>query len=95
MLAFRNRNGGGELHQNYADLFYILDGGATLMTGGELVDPKTIASGEIRGASVKGGVGQEVKAGDVVHIPAGTPHQMLVPDGSTVTYFVVKVQENE
>jgi mannose-6-phosphate isomerase-like protein (cupin superfamily) len=95
MLAFRNRNGGGELHQNYADLFYILDGGATLMTGGELVDPKTIASGEIRGASVKGGVGQEVKAGDVVHIPADTPHQMLVPDGSTVTYFVVKVQENE
>jgi hypothetical protein len=30
-----------------------------------------------------------------VHIPAGTPHQMLVPDGSTVTYFVVKVQEIE
>jgi mannose-6-phosphate isomerase-like protein (cupin superfamily) len=95
MLAFRNRNGGGELHQNYADLFYILDGGATLMTGGELVDPKNTASGEIRGASVKGGAGQEVKAGDVVHIPAGTPHQMLVPDGSTVTYFVVKVQEIE
>ncbi|HEV7220623.1 MAG TPA: hypothetical protein VGN39_17270 [Terriglobales bacterium] len=95
MLAFRNRNGGGELHQKYADLFYILDGGATLMTGGELVDPKTTAPGEIRGASVKGGAPQEVKTGDVVHIPAGTPHQMLVPDGSTVTYFVVKVQENE
>ena len=95
MLAFRNRNGGGELHQNYADVFYIVDGGATLMTGGEVVDPKTTAPGEIRGAAVKGGMTQEVKAGDVVHIPAGTPHQMLVPDGSTVTYFVVKVQEND
>lgn len=95
MLAFRNRNGGGELHQNYADLFYILDGRATVMTGGELVDPKTTAPGEIRGASVKGGTPQEVEAGDVVHIPAGTPHQMLVPAGSTVTYFVVKAQENE
>ena len=95
MLAFRNRNGGGELHQNYADLFYILDGRVTLMTGGEVVDQKTTAPGEIRGTSVRGGMPQELKAGDVVHIPAGTPHQMLVPDGSTVTYFVVKVQENQ
>jgi len=41
MLAFRNRNGGAELHQNFADVFYILDGRATLMTGGEVVDSKT------------------------------------------------------
>lgn len=95
MLAFRSRNGGGELHRDYADLFYILDGSATLMTGGEVVDPKTTAPGEVRGASVSGGTQHEVKAGDLVHIPAGTPHQMLVPDGSTVTYFVVKVQENQ
>ena len=49
----------------------------------------------MRGASVKGGTRQELKAGDVVHIPAGTPHQMLVAAGNTVTYFVVKVQENQ
>ncbi len=95
MLAFRSRSGSGELHQNYADLFYILDGSAIVVTGGELVDPKTTAPGELRGASVKGGSRQEVKAGDIVHIPAGTPHQMLLPEGSTVTYFVVKVQEKE
>lgn len=95
MLAFRSHNGGGELHQNFADLFYILDGHATIVTGGEVVDPKTTTPGEIRGASVKGGVQQELKSGDVVHIPAGTPHQMLVADGDSVTYFVVKVQENQ
>src|SRR6202035_844343 len=33
MLAFRSRNGGGEVHQNFADLFYVLDGHATLATG--------------------------------------------------------------
>lgn len=93
MLAFRSRDGGGELHQNYADLFYIIDGHATVMTGGEVVDPKPSGPGEIRGSSVKGGALQELKAGDVVHIPAGTPHQMLVASGDTVTYFVVKVQE--
>jgi len=95
MLAFRSRSGGGELHQNFADLFYILDGRATVLTGGEVVDPKTTGPGEIRGASVKGGTPQNVKAGDVVHIPAGTPHQMVLADGDTVTYFVVKVQENQ
>jgi mannose-6-phosphate isomerase-like protein (cupin superfamily) len=95
MLAFRTRNGGAEVHQNFADVFYILDGHAAVLTGGEVVDPKSNKPGEIRGASVKGGTQQDLQAGDVVHIPAGTPHQMLVPDGQSVTYFVVKVQENE
>ena len=95
MLAFRSRSGGGELHQNFADIFVILEGRATVVTGGEMADPKTTAPAEIRGTSVKGGAGQQVKAGDVVHIPAGTPHQMVLADGDTVTYFVIKVQEKE
>lgn len=94
MLAFRKHSGGGELHQNFADIFFILDGHAAVLTGGQLVDQKTTAPGEIRGKSVEGGSRQELKAGDVVHIPAGTPHQMLLSDGDTVTYFVVKVEEN-
>ncbi|MDE3187213.1 MAG: hypothetical protein KGM96_06780 [Acidobacteriota bacterium] len=93
MLAFRDRTGGAEEHQNFADIFYILDGRATLLTGGEVVDSKTGTPGEIRGTSVKGGSAQELRTGDVVHIPAGMPHQMLLPQGGTITYFVVKVQE--
>jgi mannose-6-phosphate isomerase-like protein (cupin superfamily) len=93
MLAFRNRDGGGEVHQNYADVFFIVDGKATLVTGGEVVEPKTTGPGETLGTSVKGGSRQELKAGDVVHIPAGMPHQMLLADGDTVTYYVVKVEE--
>jgi mannose-6-phosphate isomerase-like protein (cupin superfamily) len=95
MLAFRNRSGGAEVHQNFADFFYIIDGQATVVTGGEIVDPKTAAQGEIRGSSVKGGTQQPVKTGDVVHIPAGMPHQMMVAEGQTVTYFVVKVDEKQ
>ncbi|MBS1802042.1 MAG: cupin domain-containing protein [Acidobacteria bacterium] len=93
MLAFRQKSGGGELHQNFADMFVILDGHATVVTGGSVVEQKTVEAGEIRGKSVEGGSRQEVKAGDVVHIPAGMPHQMLVADGETVTYFVVKAEE--
>lgn len=93
MLAFRRRSGGGELHQNFADIFYILDGHARVVTGGQLVDQKTTAPGEIRGKSVEGGTEQELRAGDVVHIPAGMPHQMLLKEGDSITYFVVKVEE--
>ena len=93
MLAFRQHNGGGELHQNFADIFYILDGRASLVTGGNLVDQKSTGPGEIRGKSVEGGTRQELKAGDVVHIPAGMPHQMLLAEGESVTYYVVKVEE--
>ena len=93
MLAFRQHSGGGELHQNFADIFFILDGRASVLTGGSLADQKSSGPGEIRGKSVEGGTRQEVKAGDVVHIPAGMPHQMLLAEGESVTYYVVKVEE--
>ena len=93
MLAFRQHSGGGELHQNFADIFYIVDGHASVLTGGSLVDAKTTGPGEIRGKAVEGASRQELKAGDVLHIPAGMPHQMLVTDGESITYFVVKVEE--
>jgi mannose-6-phosphate isomerase-like protein (cupin superfamily) len=93
MLAFRQHSGGGELHQNFADIFFILDGRASVLTGGTLVDQKSSGPGEVRGKSVEGGTRQEVKAGDVVHIPAGMTHQMLVAEGESVTYYVVKTEE--
>jgi len=94
MLAFRQKSGGGELHQNFADMFVILDGHATVVTGGNVGEQKTVSPGEIRGKAVEGGTRQEVRAGDVVHIPAGMPHQTLGADGQTVTYFVVKAEES-
>lgn len=93
-LAFRRSSGGGELHQHFADIFFILDGHASVLTGGELVDAKTTAPGETRGKSVEGGTRQELRAGDVVHIPAGVPHQMLLNEGDSITYFVIKAEES-
>jgi mannose-6-phosphate isomerase-like protein (cupin superfamily) len=94
MLSFRARDGVAELHENFADLFYVLDGRATLVTGGAVVGAETVGPGEIRGVSIEGGVRQELRAGDVAHVPAGVPHQMLVPGDKTFTSFVVKIQQN-
>ncbi|MGA2674174.1 MAG: cupin domain-containing protein [Terracidiphilus sp.] len=94
MLSFRARDGQAELHENFADLFYVLEGRATLVTGGTIAGAQTIGPGEMRGASVEGGARQELRAGDLAHVPAGVPHQMLVAGEKTVTCFVLKVQEN-
>jgi quercetin dioxygenase-like cupin family protein len=94
MLSVRNRSGEAEVHANHADVFYVLDGRAVLLTGGNVVAARTIAPGETRGDSIEGGTPQEISAGDVAHVPAGVPHQMLLAGDKTVTCFVMKVLEN-
>ncbi len=92
MVAHRERDGEAELHETQADFFVVESGAATLVVGGQVVDPKTTAPGEVRGPSIKGGERKALAAGDIVHIPARVPHQLLVPAGKEFTYFVVKVE---
>ena len=94
MLSFRSRDGQAEVHENFADLFVVIEGRATLVTGGTVACAESIGPGEIRGTSVEGGSRQELRAGDVAHVPAGTPHQMLVAGDQTVTCLVMKIQES-
>ena len=94
MLSFRSRDGEAEIHENFADVFYVLEGRATLVTGGTVAGARLIKPGETRGTSIEGGARQELRAGDVAHVPAGSPHQMLVSGEQTVTCLVVKVEEN-
>jgi quercetin dioxygenase-like cupin family protein len=54
----------------------------------------TIAPGEIRGAAVQGGTQQELRAGDLAHVPAGLPHQMLVSGDKFVTCLVLKIEQD-
>jgi quercetin dioxygenase-like cupin family protein len=94
MLSFRSRSGEAEVHENHADFFYVLEGCATLATGGAVAGARTVGPGETRGDSIEGGARQELRAGDVAHVPAGVPHQMLVEGDRTITCFVIKVLEN-
>ena len=94
MIAHREGDGVAEFHAKQADLFVVQSGEATLVVGGEVVDPKTTAADEIRGPSIKNGSRKTLRAGDVVHIPAKTAHQLLVKPGTQFTYFVVKVDTN-
>ena len=93
MLSVRTANGVGELHQNFDDLMIVEEGSATLVTGGSLVDPKTISDGELRGSSVKDGTSKTIGVGDVVIVPAGVPHQILLAPGTVYKSMVAKVKE--
>jgi mannose-6-phosphate isomerase-like protein (cupin superfamily) len=95
MLSFRSRDGEAEVHARFADLFYVLAGAATLVTGGTVAGARMVGPGETRGDGIEGGKRHELRAGDVAHIPAGQPHQMLVSGEKTFTAFVMKIQETE
>jgi mannose-6-phosphate isomerase-like protein (cupin superfamily) len=91
MVAHREGNGEAEVHDGKADIFIVQEGEATLVHGGEVVDPKTTAPGETRGPSIRGGEKIRLAPGDMVHIPVRVPHQLLLAPGAKFTYAVVKI----
>jgi len=92
-IAHREGPGVAELHETQADVFFVQSGSATLVYGGTVVDGKTTQPHEIRGPSINGGLEKKLSAGDVVTIPAKTPHLLKIDAGKEFTYFFVKVTQ--
>jgi glc operon protein GlcG len=86
----RSAPGQAEVHANETDVIYVLDGEATLVTGGTVVEPSRAAAAEIRGKEILGGQEHLIARGDVIIVPAGTPHWFKLVPG-TIQYYVVKV----
>jgi mannose-6-phosphate isomerase-like protein (cupin superfamily) len=93
MVAHREGNGEAEFHETESDLFVVTSGAATLTVGGTILNGKTTGPNEIRGPSIEGGIRQKLSAGDIVHIPPKTAHQLVIEPGAEFTYFVMKVKE--
>ena len=81
--------GQAEIHTLDTDVIYVVDGSATLVTGGKAVDAKEIAPNEIRGTKIEGGEAHQIAKGDVIVIPKGVPHQFTAVTGE-LHYFVCK-----
>jgi len=90
MLSERLKGGEAEVHATDTDVFNILSGSAVFVTGGTVVGAKTTAPGETRGAGIEGGEVRTLAPGDVLVIPAGTPHWFKSVEGGC-KYFVVKI----
>lgn len=85
----RTEPGLAEVHARETDVFYVVEGAATLVLGGTVVEPKAVSIDETRGKAIDGGETHQLKPGDVVVIPPGTPHQFTKVHGP-FHYFVVK-----
>jgi glc operon protein GlcG len=90
-VAASRRDGAGraELHATETDIFYVLEGHATVIVGGELVDGKETAPNEIRGTGIRNGETREIGPGDVLTIPRGVPHWFRSVK-APFRYYVVK-----
>jgi glc operon protein GlcG len=88
----REGPGIAEIHTRDTDIAYVLEGSATLVTGGTPVDVKSIGSEELRGSAIHGGETRELVKGDVVVIPNGVPHWFKEVKAPFL-YYVVKVRQ--
>jgi mannose-6-phosphate isomerase-like protein (cupin superfamily) len=86
----REAPGQAEVHVRDTDIFYILEGTATLVTGGEAVKATSVAPDELRGPSIANGMARRVAQGDVIIIPNGTAHQ-FTEVSAPFLYYTVKV----
>ena len=89
-LLYRDADGVPEQHDNTVDVVIVQSGEGTLVLGGKMVNLTARGIGEYVGTGIQGGERHALAPGDLVHIPAKTPHNFLVPKGKHITYVLVK-----
>jgi glc operon protein GlcG len=85
----RDASGEAEVHLWETDVIYVLEGEASFVTGGTVVDPKESEPGQIRGSVIEGGVEHHLAKGDVIVVPHHRPHWFKEVQAPFL-YFVVK-----
>ena len=89
-----NRTGAAaELHDASDDVYYVLEGGATLVLGGKLDAPREVEPGEWRSPRIIDGKTFEITKGDLVVVPRGTPHQRSTAN-KDFTMILIKIYED-
>lgn len=80
-LEYRASVGPAAVHEREAEIFYVVDGSATLVTGGKLVNEKRTNTENLSGTAIEGGASQKVSKGDFIMVPENTPHWFGAIDG--------------
>lgn len=80
-LEYRAAVGPAAVHEKEAELFYVIDGGGTLVTGGKLVDEKRANAENLNGTAIEGGMTRKIAKGDFAIVPENTPHWFSQIDG--------------
>jgi mannose-6-phosphate isomerase-like protein (cupin superfamily) len=91
MIGRRDTSGVSERHEQFSDIFVVQRGRARLRYGGAAEGERATEPGEWRGGTIRNGAESEIGPGDIVVIPAGISHQLLLEPGERFYYFVFKV----
>ena len=83
-LEYRTAAAPAAVHERDAELFYVIDGSGTMVTGGKLAGEKRTNADNLSGTSIEGGASRRVAKGDFVIVPENTPHQIVAVDGTLV-----------
>jgi mannose-6-phosphate isomerase-like protein (cupin superfamily) len=81
-LEHRVANQAAAVHEKEAELFYVIEGGGTLVTGGKLVEQTRTNETNLSGTSIEGGVSKRISKGDWILVPEGVPHQIPSVEGA-------------
>ena len=85
----RTQNGNIEIHEKETDIFYVMEGSATIIVGGTPVEPKPTRPGQMTAKDIENGQSFNLKKGDILVIPAGQPHWFKQVNGF-INYLTVK-----
>jgi mannose-6-phosphate isomerase-like protein (cupin superfamily) len=92
VLAQRREAGEVEYHDRTNHVFIIVEGEATKVVGGTMVNPRRTAPDQMRAPSAEGGTTYHLSKGDVITIPAKTPHWFKEVPTKTVAYYAVNIE---
>jgi mannose-6-phosphate isomerase-like protein (cupin superfamily) len=81
-MELRKMGQAASVHETEAELFYVIDGAGTLVTGGKLMEERRTNAENLSGTGIEGGVTKRVSKGDWILVPAGEPHQFPAVEAS-------------
>jgi mannose-6-phosphate isomerase-like protein (cupin superfamily) len=91
MLEYRPATAPAALHEKDAELMVVLDGTGNIVTGGKIVNEERVNAANTRGPSIDGGTTQAVVKGDMLIVPANTPHQVIPTGGAPIVLMTLHV----
>jgi mannose-6-phosphate isomerase-like protein (cupin superfamily) len=92
VLANRRGSGGVEYHEHTNHIFIMVEGEGTLVTGGTMVGAKRTSAEQMTASAIEGGETHHLSKGDVITIPAKTPHWWKEVPTKTVAYYAVNIE---
>ena len=90
-LEYRPGTGPAAVHEKDAEVFVVLQGTGNIVTGGKLVDEKRVNANNLSGPSIADGHSQAVVKGDMLIVPANTPHQVIPTGGAPIVVMTMHV----